>query len=293
MSRIPEVGDVWFDSGAMPFAQWHYPFEHKDDFNELFPADFICEGIDQTRGWFYSLLAISTYMTGKSPYKNVLVNDLILDKFGKKMSKSKGNTVEPFDLFDRYGADVVRWYLMYVSPPWTPTKFDEDGLREVDSKFFRSIRNIYNFFSLYANTDGINPREFDIAYEKRDEIDKWLLSKYNNLVKTVREDMDKFEVTKVVRNIQEFVIEDLSNWYIRRNRRRFWATEIDDDKKSVYATTYEVMLGIAKLIAPFVPFTSEELYRSLTDGESVHLELYPEVNEELIDEKIEEKDGLS
>lgn len=292
MSRIPEVGDVWFDSGAMPFAQWHYPFEHKDNFNELFPADFICEGIDQTRGWFYSLLAISTYMTGKSPYKNVLVNDLILDKFGKKMSKSKGNTVEPFDLFDRYGADVVRWYLMYVSPPWTPTKFDEDGLREVDSKFFRSIRNIYNFFSLYANTDGINPREFDIAYEKRDEIDKWLLSKYNNLVKTVREDMDKFEVTKVVRNIQEFVIEDLSNWYIRRNRRRFWATEIDDDKKSVYATTYEVMLGIAKLIAPFVPFTSEELYRSLTDGESVHLELYPEVNEEFIDEKIEEKMDL-
>lgn len=292
MSRIPDVGDVWFDSGAMPFAQWHYPFEHKDDFDELFPADFICEGIDQTRGWFYSLLAISTYMTGKSPYKNVLVNDLILDKYGKKMSKSKGNTVAPFELFDKYGADVVRWYLMYVSPPWTPTKFDEDGLREVDSKFFRSIRNIYNFFSLYANTDGINPRDFEVAYENRDEIDKWLLSKYNNLVKTVTDDMEKFEVTKVVRNIQEFVIEDLSNWYIRRNRRRFWATEIDEDKKAVYATTYEVMLGISKLIAPFVPFTAEELYRSLTDGESVHLEMYPKVNEAYIDEKIEEKMDL-
>ena len=152
MTREPDVIDVWFDSGSMPFAQWHYPFENKNNFNELFPADFISEGIDQTRGWFYSLIAISTYMTGKSPYKNVLVNDLILDKDGKKMSKSRGNTVAPFELFDKYGADVVRWYLLYVSPPWTPTKFDEDGLREIESKFFRSLRNTYNFFSLYANT---------------------------------------------------------------------------------------------------------------------------------------------
>ena len=292
MTREKEVIDVWFDSGSMPFAQWHYPFEHKDDFNELFPADFICEGIDQTRGWFYSLLAISTYMTGKSPYKNVLVNDLILDKYGKKMSKSKGNTVEPFQLFDKYGADTVRWYLMYVSPPWSPTKFDEEGLREVDSKFFRSLRNIYNFFSLYANTDEIDPREFKVSYENRDEIDKWLLSKYNSLLKNVKEDMEIFELTKVVRNIQDFVIEDFSNWYIRRNRRRFWKTEIDDDKKAVYNTTYEILLGLTKIIAPFVPFTAEELFKSLTDGESVHLEYFPTSDESLIDGKLEEKMDL-
>lgn len=292
MTREPDVIDVWFDSGAMPFAQWHYPFEHKDDFDKLFPADFICEGIDQTRGWFYSLLAISTYMTGKSPYKNVLVNDLILDKEGKKMSKSRGNTVAPFELFDKYGADVVRWYLMYVSPPWAPTKFDEDGLREIDSKFFRSLRNIYNFFSLYANTDGIDPRKFDVAYEDLDEIDKWLLSKSNSLLKAVKEDMDKFEVTKVVREIQDFVIEDFSNWYIRRNRRRFWKTDVDNDKKAVYKTCYDTLLNVTKIIAPVVPFIAEELYQSLTSNESVHLEYYPEANEDLIDKKLEEKMDL-
>ena len=292
MTREKDVVDVWFDSGAMPFAQWHYPFEHKEDFDQLFPADFICEGIDQTRGWFYSLIAISTYLTGKSPYKNVLVNDLILDKFGKKMSKSKGNTVNPFELFDNYGADVVRWYLIYVSPPWTPTKFDEDGLREVESKFFRTIRNIYNFFSLYANTDDIDPREFEIDLKDRDLIDRWLISRYESLVKTVNEDMDRFELTKVVREIQDFVIEDFSNWYIRRNRRRFWKTDVDNDKKAVYKTTYEVLLGIVKLIAPIVPFISEELYKSLTNGKSVHLEDYPKVEEEKIDRALEEKMAL-
>lgn len=292
MTREKDVIDVWFDSGAMPFAQWHYPFENKDNFDELFPADFICEGIDQTRGWFYSLLAIATYVTGKSPYKNVLVNDLILDKEGKKMSKSRGNTVSPFELFDKYGADVVRWYLMYVSPPWAPTKFDEDGLREIESKFFRSLRNIYNFFSLYANTDGIDQKDFEVKYEDRDEIDKWLLSKYNKLIKTYREDMDRFEITKVVRDIQEFVIEDLSNWYIRRNRRRFWKTDKDDSKLAVYATTYEVLVGITKIIAPFVPFISEELFRSLTGEESVHLSKTPEFDESMINEKIENKMDL-
>lgn len=292
MTREKDVIDVWFDSGSMPFAQWHYPFENKDNFDELFPADFICEGIDQTRGWFYSLLAISTYMTGKSPYKNVLVNDLILDKEGKKMSKSRGNTVAPFELFDKYGADVVRWYLLYVSPPWNPTKFDEDGLREMESKFFRSLRNIYNFFSLYANTDDIDPRTFQVKYEDRDEIDKWLLSKYNRLVKVVRDDMDKFEMTKVVREISDFVIEELSNWYIRRNRRRFWKTDKDDSKFAVYSTTYEVLLGISKLIAPIVPFISEELFRSLTDEESVHLEDFPQFDEEKINDKIENRMDL-
>lgn len=292
MNREKDVVDVWFDSGAMPFAQYHYPFENKENFDKLFPADFICEGIDQTRGWFYSLLAISTFVTGISPYKNVLVNDLILDKDGKKMSKSRGNTVDPFDLFDRYGADVLRWYLIYVSPPWTPTKFDENGLREVESKFFRSVRNVYNFFSLYANTDDIDPREFFIPYEEREEIDRWILSKYNNLIKRVREDMEIFELTKVVRAIQEFAIEDLSNWYIRRTRRRFWSTELDDDKKAVYNTTYEVLVGLSKMIAPFVPFTAEELYRNLTDKESVHLDYYPECDEELIDLELEKKMDL-
>jgi isoleucyl-tRNA synthetase len=292
MNRELDVVDVWFDSGAMPFAQHHYPFENKENFDKLFPADYICEGIDQTRGWFYSLLAISTFVTGKSPYKNVLVNDLVLDKEGKKMSKSRGNTVDPFTLFDQYGADVLRWYLIYVSPPWTPTRFDEDGLREVESKFFRSIRNVYNFFSLYANTDDVDPREFFIEYEKREEIDRWVLSKYNSLIKQVKEDMDKFELTRVVRAIQEFVIEDLSNWYIRRSRRRFWSTELDDDKKAVYNTTYEILVGISKMIAPFVPFIAEEIYRSLTDKESVHLDYYPDCKEELIDLELEEKMDL-
>ena len=292
MTREADVIDVWFDSGAMPFAQWHYPFENKDNFDELFPADFICEGIDQTRGWFYSLIAISTYMTGKSPYKNVLVNDLILDKEGKKMSKSRGNTVAPFELFDKYGADVVRWYLLYVSPPWTPTKFDEDGLREIESKFFRSLRNTYNFFSLYANTDKIDPREVKVSYDDLEEIDKWLLSKYNRLVKNVREDMEAFELTKVVREIQDFVIEDISNWYIRRNRRRFWKTDKDNTKIAVYKTTYEVLLGVTKLIAPMVPFLAEELFKSLTDEESVHLADYPTYDENMINDKVEEKMDL-
>lgn len=292
MTREEDVVDVWFDSGAMPFAQHHYPFENKEEFDKLFPADYICEGIDQTRGWFYSLLAISTFVTGKSPYKSVLVNDLILDKEGKKMSKSLGNTVDPFGLFDRYGADVLRWYLIYVSPPWSPTKFDEDGLKEIETKFFRSIRNVYNFFSLYANTDDIDPREFQVQHEEKEEIDRWILSKYNSLIKQTKENMDKFELTRVVRAIQDFVIEDLSNWYIRRSRRRFWSTELDDDKKAVYDTTYEILVGISKMIAPFAPFTSEELYRNLTNKESVHLDYYPEYKEELIDLELEEKMDL-
>lgn len=289
MTREKDVIDVWFDSGAMPFAQHHYPFENKENFDELFPADFICEGIDQTRGWFYSLLAISTLITGKSPYKNVLVNDLILDKDGKKMSKSRGNTIDPIELFDKYGADAVRFYSLYVSPPWVPTRFDVEGLREIESKFFRSFKNTYNFFQLYSGTDEIDPREFFVPYEKRPEIDKWILSRYNSLIKEYTENMDKFEITKVVRAISDFVIEDVSNWYIRRNRRRFWKTEVDDDKKAVYNTTYEILLGISKLIAPISPFIAEEMYLSLTDGQSVHLEMMPETDESLIDLKLEEK----
>lgn len=293
MSRASEVIDCWFDSGSMPFSQYHYPFENKELFEEQFPADFIAEGIDQTRGWFYSLLVISTFVTGKSPYKNVLVNELLLDKYGKKMHKSRGNAVEPFALMEKYGADTIRWYLPYVSPVWTPIKFDEEGLKEVYSKFFNTLKNTYNFFALYANTDNVDPREFEADYNLRPFIDKWLLSKYNRLVKEVTADYDEYDLTKVVRNITNFVNEDLSNWYIRRNRRRFWASELDDDKKAVYKTTYEVLVGLCELIAPIVPYVSEEIYQSLTGKESVHLADFPVSNESLINDEIEEKMDLT
>ncbi len=292
MTRVTDVIDCWFDSGSMPFAQLHYPFENKNEFENLFPADFICEGIDQTRGWFYSLLAIATFVTGKSSYKRVLVNDLILDKNGKKMSKSKGNTVDPFELFDKYGADALRWYLFYVSPAWTPTKFDEEGLKEILSKFFTTIKNVYNFFKLYANTDELDPRNFFVEYDKRPELDRWVLSKYNNLLQSVEEDLEVFDLTKAVRKIQEFVNEDLSNWYIRRSRRRFWASKLDDNKRAVYNTTYEILVGISQLVAPFSPYLSEEIYKNLTGEVSVHLSDYPVASKELINNKLEEKMDL-
>ncbi|MDD2490078.1 MAG: isoleucine--tRNA ligase, partial [Bacilli bacterium] len=292
MSRVKEVIDCWFDSGSMPFAQYHYPFENEDIFKEQFPADYICEGIDQTRGWFYSLIAISTFVTGKSPYKSVLVNDLLLDKDGQKMSKSRGNAINPFELFEKYGADALRWYLLYVSPVWNPTKFNLDELKEVQSKFFNTLKNTYGFFELYANTDNVDPRQFTVPYDKREEIDKWILSKYNQLIKDVRHNYEEYDLTKVTRLISEFVNEDLSNWYIRRNRRRFWASELDANKKAVYNTTYEVLVGLTKLIAPIVPFISEEMYQKLTNEESVHLADFPLVNENLIDEKLETKMDL-
>ncbi len=292
MTRVPDVMDCWFDSGSMPYAQLHYPFENKEEFEERFPADFICEGIDQTRGWFYSLLAISTFVMGKAPYKRVLVNDLILDKEGKKMSKSKGNTVDPFELFDKYGADALRWYLLFVSPAWTPTKFDEDGLKEVMSKFFGTIKNVYNFFTLYANTDNVNPEDFNVDIADRPELDRWIISKYQSLLKGVEEELAVFDLTKSVRKIQDFINEDLSNWYIRRSRRRFWDPELSEDKKSVYNTTYEILVGISQIIAPFAPYTAEELYKNLTGEESVHLSDYPVVDESLIDPRIEERMDL-
>lgn len=292
MTRVPEVLDVWFDSGSMPFAQQHYPFENKEEFEEQFPADFICEGIDQTRGWFYSLMVISTFLKGVAPYKSVLVNDLILDKNGQKMSKSKGNTVDPFALFDQYGADAVRWYLLYVSPAWNPTKFDEEGLKEVLSKFFGTLRNVYTFFALYANTDDIDVSSFFVDYKDRPEIDRWILSKYNHLVKEVNEELDVCDLNRAVRKIQYFVNEDLSNWYIRRNRRRFWKGELDQEKQAVYNTTFEVLEGLSRLIAPFAPFIAEELYQNLTGKASVHLADYPVCHEELLDVKVEERMDL-
>ena len=289
MTRIPEVMDCWFDSGSMPFAQQHYPFENKENFDECFPADFICEGIDQTRGWFYSLLAISTFIMGKAPYKNVLVNDLILDKEGKKMSKSKGNTVDPFALFDKYGADVARWYLLYTSPAWSPTKFDEEGVQEIQSKYFGTLRNVYNFFVLYSNTDDVDIADLQIAPKERPELDRWILSRFNALVRDVTAAMDNYEHMKAVKKITEFVAEDLSNWYIRRARRRFYAEEMTEDKKAVLLTTYEMLRGAALLSAPFAPFIADEMYTKLTGEESVHLAFFPKAEEALIDTDLEEK----
>ena len=292
MTRIPDVLDCWFDSGSMPFAQYHYPFENTELFESQFPADFICEGIDQTRGWFYTLMVISTFVKGCSPFKNVLVNDLLLDSEGKKMSKSRGNIVEPFTTIKEYGADTVRFYLPYVSPVWTPLKFDIAGLKEVYSKFFNPLKNTYSFFAMYANIDEIDTDMCAIEYQDREEIDKWLLSKYNKLVKDVRNSFDEYDLNKVVHYLTNFVSDDLSNWYIRRNRSRFWASKLDNSKKSVYLTTYEVLVGLSKLIAPITPYVSEELYRNLTNEESVHLADYPVCNESLINEEIENRMDL-
>jgi isoleucyl-tRNA synthetase len=298
MSRTSEVIDCWFDSGSMPYAQHHYPFEHKDDFGQLFPADFICEGIDQTRGWFYSLLAIGTFLFEDQPtFRNVLVNDLLLDKNGQKMSKTRGNAVEPWKMIEKYGADATRWYLLAVSPPWTPTRFDEDGLKDVFAKFFGTLQNITSFFTLYANIDNAEPDRYDIPVKQRQEIDRWILSKLNTLIAQVRREMETFELTRAVRAIQAFVIDAVSNWYVRRSRERFWAAGMDPDKQAVYRTLWEVLITVAKLIAPFAPFIAEEIYLNLTQGikeakASIHLELYPESDPGLIDALLEKNMGL-
>ena len=292
MNRVTDVMDVWFDSGSMPYAQFHYPFENKELFESQFPADFIAEGLDQTRGWFYVLLVISTIISGKSSFKNVVVNDMMLDEFGKKMSKSTGNIIDPVSIMTKYGADNIRWYMLYASPVWTPLKFSETGVKEVHSKFFNPLKNTYTFFQTYANIDNINIEECNIPYEEREEIDKWLLSKFNKLVKNVTNYYDEFDLNLVVKEITSFVSDDLSNWYIRRNRNRFWASELDNSKKSVYITTYEVLVGLCKICAPIIPFTTEEIYTKLTNEESVHLANYPTYDESLINEKVEEKMDL-
>ncbi len=292
MNRVLDVIDVWFDSGSMPYAQFHYPFENKELFESQFPADFIAEGLDQTRGWFYVLLVISTIISGESCFKNVVVNDMVLDGQGKKMSKSVGNIVDPIETIKEYGADNVRWYMFYVSPVWTPLKFDLEGLKEVHSKFFNPLRNTYTFFQTYANIDDIDIKECNIPVNKRELIDKWLISKYNKLVKNVTFEYERYDLNNVVRLITSFVSEDLSNWYIRRNRDRFWSSNMDDSKKAVYMTTYEVLLGLTKLCAPVIPYITEEIYRNLTELESVHFSDFPTYDEKLIDEEIEERMDL-
>ena len=293
MNRVTDVMDVWFDSGAMPYAQFHYPFENKELFESQFPADFIAEGVDQTRGWFNSLICISTIVSGVSSFKNVVVNDMVLDSNGKKMSKSTGNIIDPIKIMEEYGADTVRWYMLYASPVWTPLKFDVEGLKEVHSKFFNPLRNSYNFFAIYANADKITDiNTCRVEYKDREDIDKWLLSKYNKLIKEVTEAYDEYDLNKVVKLITDFTSIDLSNWYIRRNRDRFWDNLMTTSKKSVYMTTYEVLLGLSKLIAPIASYTAEEIYTNLTGNTSVHLSDFPECNEELIDLKLEEKMDL-
>lgn len=292
MTRTPEVIDCWFDSGAMPVAQHHYPFENKDNFmGDLFPADFICEGIDQTRGWFYSLMSISTFLFGQSPYKNVLVNNLVLDKNGQKMSKSKGNTVDPWKIIEKYGADTLRWYLLAVSPPWVPTKFDEEGVKDTFSKFFGTLHSVFSFFTMYANVDNVDPGEFDLPVSEREEVDRWIISRLNTLVREVTDLLNHYDMTKSVRAIQDFVVEEVSNWYVRRTRDRYWTSELDNSKKAAYLTLYEVLLTVAKLMAPIAPFTAEEIFRNLThkEKESVHLEFYPVADESLIEPDLEKR----
>jgi len=320
MRRVAEVVDVWFDSGAMPFAQWGYPFKNKELLErEWFPADFVSEGVDQTRGWFYSLIAISTLLKeahpelgpepGGQPFRSVIVNEFILDKAGKKMSKHKGNVVDPFAMCDKYGADPLRWYLLTVSNPWAPTRFDEDGLVEVLRKFFDTLKNCYNFFGLYANADTLRER-VEAANENfrdylaanagpSDRLDRWITSRFHSLVADVTIDFEDFEITRGLRKIGDFTIDDLSNWYVRRNRKRFWRSGDDSDKLRAYVTLYDMLLGVARLIAPATPMVADMLYRGLTDTTmlsdtpSIHLCAYPQSDPSLIDERLERDMALA
>lgn len=301
MRRVPELIDVWFDSGAMSFAQWHYPFENKEriESGEQYPADYICEGIDQTRGWFYSLHAIGTFLFNQPAFKNLIVNELILDKDGQKMSKSKGNTVDPFKIIEKYGADTTRWYLVTASPPWRPTMFDEEGIGDTQRKFFGTLVNTYAFFALYANIDKFHFSSPVVPVGERQEIDRWIISELNSLVRRYIGFMDAYDVTKAARSVSEFTLDHLSNWYVRRNRRRFWKSEKGKDKDAAYQTLYECLETIVKLIAPVAPFIAEEMYQNLNrvtkrEGfESVHLTELPIADEALIDNDLEERMELA
>ncbi len=282
MSRTPEVIDCWFDTGSMPYAQWHWPMEHAKEFEEHFPADFIAEGVDQTRGWFYSLLAISTIVSGTASFKACISNEMVLDKAGKKMSKSVGNTVDSFKIMEQYGADALRWYFLATSPPWVPTRFDADGVKEVAGKIFDTLRNTYGFLSLYANIDGYDPSTHFVPLASRPPMDRWVVSRLNSTVAEAVQSLDAYDLTKAARRLQVFVIEDVSNWYVRLSRSRFWKGEMDDDKKAAYSTLYEVLSTTVRAMAPFAPFLTEDLHGRLRDGapgaqvpESVHLCDYP------------------
>ena len=291
--RVHEVIDVWFDSGSMPFAQLHYPFENKELFEKIFPGDFVAEGIDQTRGWFYTLHNIAVALFNKPAYKNIVVNELILDKNGVKMSKRLGNTLDPFKLMEKYGADAVRWYLFVNNPPWKTTKFNEEDIaKTVISDFMRSLSNTYAFFALYANIDGFTGDEIEIPISKRPEIDRWIISRVNTLIKNYRQFMEEYELTKAPRAVQDFAINELSNWYIRRNRRRFWKGEKDDEKIAAYQTLKDVLVKVIQMMSPQAPFLSEDLYQRLrtkNDPISIHLTDMPITNEDLFDVELERR----
>ena len=293
MHRVPYVIDCWFDSGSMPFAQYHYPFENKELFHKHFPAQFISEAIDQTRGWFYTLMAISTLLFDKSPFENCLVLGHVQDKDGQKMSKHKGNVVDPWQVLDNQGADAVRWYFCASSSPWLPTRFYPEGISEYQRKFIGTFWNTYAFYVLYADIDDFNPMDYKLEYDKLSQMDKWALSKLNTLVKTVDELMTDYKVTESARAIQDFT-DELSNWYVRRSRDRFWANGMKQDKINAYMTLYTCLVTLAKVCAPFVPFMTEEIYQNLvtnldkTAPESIHLCDFPVANEDYIDEKLEE-----
>ncbi|MCF0142336.1 MAG: isoleucine--tRNA ligase, partial [Parasporobacterium sp.] len=292
MHRVPEVIDCWYDSGSMPFAQYHYPFENKEWFESHFPADFISEAVDQTRGWFYSLMAISTLLFNVSPYKNVIVMGHVQDKDGQKMSKSKGNAVDPFDALSEFGADAIRWYFYTNSAPWLPNRFYGDTVKEGQRKFMGTLWNTYAFYVLYANIDGFSAADYKLEPEKLSVMDKWILSKLNTMVKTVDDCMTNYKIPESGRAMEEFV-DDLSNWYVRRSRDRFWAKGMEQDKINAYMTLYTALVTLAKTAAPFIPFMTEEIYQNLvkTDfpdaPESIHLCLFPEVDESLMDSELE------
>ncbi len=293
MHRVPEVIDCWFDSGSMPFAQHHYPFENKDLFEQQFPADFISEAVDQTRGWFYSLLAISTLIFNKAPYKNVIVLGHVQDKDGQKMSKSKGNAVDPFDALDKFGADAIRWYFYVNSAPWLPNRFYEDAVVEGQRKFMGTLWNTYAFFVLYANIDNFDATKYKLEYDKLGVMDKWLLSKLNTLIKTVDDNLGNYRIPESARALQDFV-DEMSNWYVRRSRERFWAKDMPQDKINAYMTLYTALVTVSKVAAPMIPFMTEDIYQNLVRSidkdapESIHLCDYPVADESVIDTKLEE-----
>ncbi len=293
MTRVSEVIDCWFDSGAMPFAQWHYPFENKEIFEDNFPANFISEAVDQTRGWFYSLLAISTLIFNKAPYKNVIVLGLVQDENGQKMSKSKGNAVDPFEALETFGADAIRWYFYSNSAPWLPNKFHAGAVTEGQRKFMGTLWNTYAFFVLYANIDSFDATKYSLDYDKLSVMDKWLLSKLNTLIKEVDNNLENYKITETSRILQEFV-DDLSNWYVRRSRERFWGKEMTQDKINAYMTLYTTLVELAKISAPMIPFMADDIYRNLVcsidknASLSVHLCDFPAFKEEWIDKALEE-----
>ncbi len=297
MKRVTEVIDCWFDSGSMPFAQWHYPFENKEIFDENFPADFISEAVDQTRGWFYTLMAISTLIFEKSPYKNVIVLGHVQDKDGQKMSKHKGNVIDPWSVLDKQGADAVRWYFYTNSAPWLPSRFYEEAVNEAQRKFMGTFWNTYAFYVLYANIDNFNPLDYKLDYDKLPPMDKWILSKLNTLIQLVSDSLDEYKLTEPARAMQDFV-DDLSNWYVRRSRERFWGADMPQDKINAYMTLYTVLVTLTKVSAPFVPFMAEEIYGNLVKNidknalESVHLCDFPESNPALIDLDLEKNMDL-